>query len=68
MKEQRKSIGSKTLPGGGEPTIHLHISCRREARLFLLLSVEEGWNRASVGFVGFQRKGMEFLKCFYCIH
>ena len=29
-----------------------HISCRREARLFLLLSVEEGWNRASVGFVG----------------
>lgn len=51
MKEQRKSRGSKTLPGGGEPTIHLHISCRREARLFLLLSVGEGWNRASVGFV-----------------
>lgn len=51
MKEQRKSRGSKTLPGEGNPTIHLHISCRREARLVLLLSVAEGWNRASMGFV-----------------
>lgn len=37
--------------GEGNPTIHLHISCRREARLVLLLSVAEGWNWASMGFV-----------------